>query len=285
MKSYTLSTFALAIAALTQAGQAYFYTTNLAYGEAWTPGQSTTIVWEAKPVTGESAPGKTYTALLKTGGDTDQQTIATIAANVPIDQTTLTFTPPANLPKGMYFVQFVSGDLNNWSTRASVDGGDSWTPLGTGAEAQKKADALASGSEVRQSEQTVSSEKSSDVPTGASSASAVESATEAETESAAPSQTQTADESDSASSQATSSDEESPSKTGSATATSSKATATTSARSTASSSPKASSTRTTQTAASSDPSAITDSGAAQASLSLASFAGALGASYIFGRLL
>ncbi|KAJ1928679.1 hypothetical protein IWQ60_001828 [Tieghemiomyces parasiticus] len=149
MKSYTISSLAIAFAALTSVSQAYFYTTSIDNSSTWKSGEKVTVNWIAKPDTADGGePAATYSVMLKTGNDSDQQDIAQVVTNASIDKKSFTFTVPSNVPAGAYFLQFESGPINNWSTRSSVDGSSNWTPLGTGAEAKAAAAALANGGTV-----------------------------------------------------------------------------------------------------------------------------------------
>ncbi|KAJ1961822.1 hypothetical protein IWQ62_003736, partial [Dispira parvispora] len=188
----------LFLCATAHVGQAYFYTTNLDQSSAWKSGETVTVNWTPNAEADEAAQiGDTYTVYLKTGGDLDQQTIVPVAVNVPISNQEVKFTVPDNLPPGKYFLQYSSGEVNNWSTRASVDGGTTWTPLGEGEEAQAKADELAGGktvankSDVRDSESS-NTESSEDSTADATDDSETDSAKETGTESESASATKSA---------------------------------------------------------------------------------------------
>ncbi|KAJ1974976.1 hypothetical protein H4R34_004514 [Dimargaris verticillata] len=131
MKYLTSIRLTLSLAALVQLSQAYFYTTNIDSNSAWAAGQTVTVSWDPDTTSKEQpSPGSTYHVLLKTGEDLTQVPLGQVTGELPLDQTSYSFKLPENLPAGQYFVQYVSSDgVNNWSTRASVDGGTSQTPF------------------------------------------------------------------------------------------------------------------------------------------------------------
>ncbi|KAJ1976801.1 hypothetical protein H4R35_002555 [Dimargaris xerosporica] len=139
MKYLTSIRLTLSLAALAQLSQAYFYTTNIDSSAAWSAGQTVTVSWNPDTSSQDQpAAGSTYHVLLKTGEDLTQVPLGQVTGELSLDQTSFSFKLPENLPAGKYFVQYVSSDgVNNWSTRASVDGGSSQTPFASVSDGDK----------------------------------------------------------------------------------------------------------------------------------------------------
>ncbi|KAJ1973807.1 hypothetical protein H4R34_004950 [Dimargaris verticillata] len=125
-----LATIALAALALAPNVSAYFYTNDPVNTDVMSSGDQYEVLWEAKPEGDElSQLGTDYTVHFKTGGDIDQQLIAVITAEpIPISQTNFVFTVPDVAP-GLYFLEYHSGGVVNWSTRFSVNGGTATYPV------------------------------------------------------------------------------------------------------------------------------------------------------------
>ncbi|KAJ1970887.1 hypothetical protein H4R35_005594 [Dimargaris xerosporica] len=123
------ATVILAALALASNASAYFYTNDPINTDVMSSGDQYEVVWEAKPEGDElSQLGTDYTVHFKTGGDIDQQLIAVITPEaIPISQTNFVFTVPDVAP-GLYFLEYHSGGVVNWSTRFSVNGGTATYP-------------------------------------------------------------------------------------------------------------------------------------------------------------
>ncbi|KAJ1942780.1 hypothetical protein EC988_006400, partial [Linderina pennispora] len=109
--------------------RAGFYTTYPVGADAIKSGQTITITW--KPDTADPVLTNVpqYTLKFMTGGNFVQTTVATIGT-FDISRQSVTYTIPKTAP-GMYFLMYTaSTGGSSWSTRFSIDGGDSWYPEG-----------------------------------------------------------------------------------------------------------------------------------------------------------